>query len=148
MRWHDERLAVLVDFTSPSREALRLALSWLPRLGLSDDGAWLDVLHFGWPQLPDEPEPLVARKLARIESEITRVKAGLHEPPHTIRPRNVMGDEVVEGAVAEARAHGYQMIVLGTHGGGAVSRALIGSVALGLMHTAPCPVLVVPPPRR
>lgn len=40
------------------------------------------------------------------------------------------------------------VIVVGTHGRGRVSAALMGSVAKGLCHTARRPVLVVPPADR
>lgn len=40
---------------------------------------------------------------------------------------------------------GAQLIVVGTRGQGRVAGALFGSVAQGLLHSAPCPVLVVPP---
>jgi nucleotide-binding universal stress UspA family protein len=36
-----------------------------------------------------------------------------------------------------------QLIVVGSHGWGAVRRLLSGSVSTGLVHQAPCPVLVV-----
>jgi nucleotide-binding universal stress UspA family protein len=36
-----------------------------------------------------------------------------------------------------------QLIVVGSHGWGAARRLLSGSVSTGLIHTAPCPVLVV-----
>jgi nucleotide-binding universal stress UspA family protein len=36
-----------------------------------------------------------------------------------------------------------QMIVVGSHGWGATRRLLSGSVSTGLIHQAPCPVLVV-----
>jgi nucleotide-binding universal stress UspA family protein len=47
-----------------------------------------------------------------------------------------------------ARERRHDLIVLGSHGRGAVSRALIGSVAEQVARTAPCPVLVVPPPQK
>jgi len=36
-----------------------------------------------------------------------------------------------------------QLIVVGSHGWGAARRLLSGSVSTGLVHSAPCPVLVV-----
>lgn len=42
-----------------------------------------------------------------------------------------------------AREHGARMIVVGAHGWGPVRRMLYGSVSTGLLHAAPCPVLVV-----
>jgi nucleotide-binding universal stress UspA family protein len=36
-----------------------------------------------------------------------------------------------------------QLIVVGSHGWGAARRLLSGSVSTGLVHTAPCPVLVI-----
>ncbi|MGL5938967.1 MAG: universal stress protein, partial [Waterburya sp.] len=36
------------------------------------------------------------------------------------------------------------MIVLGSHGHGAVYRTLVGSVSEGIIHKASCPVLIVP----
>lgn len=40
------------------------------------------------------------------------------------------------------------LIVVGTHGRGGVTAALMGSVARALCHSARRPVLVVPPPRH
>lgn len=37
-----------------------------------------------------------------------------------------------------------QFLVVGSHGWGVVKRALFGSVSTGVLHRAPCPVLVVP----
>ena len=43
---------------------------------------------------------------------------------------------------------GADLIVIGTHGRGAAASALLGSVAKGLLHVAPCPVLAVTPARE
>jgi len=40
-----------------------------------------------------------------------------------------------------------QLIVVGSHGWGAARRFLSGSISTGLVHTAPCPVLVIRGPR-
>ena len=55
---------------------------------------------------------------------------------------------MVDGAAVEeicevAREHDVQLIVVGSHGWGAARRFFSGSVSTGLVHSAPCPVLVV-----
>jgi nucleotide-binding universal stress UspA family protein len=57
---------------------------------------------------------------------------------------------VVDGFAVEeicrvAREYDVQLIVVGSHGWGAAKRLLSGSVSTGLVHSAPCPVLVVRP---
>jgi nucleotide-binding universal stress UspA family protein len=56
---------------------------------------------------------------------------------------------VVRGFPAEeicgaAKRFSPRFLVLGSHGWGAVKRALFGSVSTGVFHHAACPVLVVP----
>jgi nucleotide-binding universal stress UspA family protein len=50
---------------------------------------------------------------------------------------------VVEEICTKARDYDAQLIVVGSHGWGAARRLLSGSVSTGLVHSAPCPVLVV-----
>ncbi len=45
---------------------------------------------------------------------------------------------------ASAREWGADLIVIGTHGRGGLSRLLMGSTAEAVVRHAPCPVLVVP----
>jgi len=49
----------------------------------------------------------------------------------------------VEEICEVAREHDVQLIVVGSHGWGAARRFFSGSVSTGLVHSAPCPVLVV-----
>jgi nucleotide-binding universal stress UspA family protein len=49
----------------------------------------------------------------------------------------------VEEICDVARDHDVQLIVVGSHGWGAARRFFSGSVSTGLVHSAPCPVLVV-----
>ena len=53
------------------------------------------------------------------------------------------GQEIVVAAMRRES----DLIVLGSHGAGAVRRALLGSVVSEVLHWAPCPVLVVVDPR-
>jgi nucleotide-binding universal stress UspA family protein len=47
-----------------------------------------------------------------------------------------------------ARSHDVDLIVIGTHGRGAVAHLLMGSVAERVVRTAPCPVLTVRHPEH
>jgi len=51
----------------------------------------------------------------------------------------------VEEICHMASEYDAQLIVVGSHGWGAARRLLSGSVSTGLVHSAPCPVLVVRP---
>jgi nucleotide-binding universal stress UspA family protein len=55
---------------------------------------------------------------------------------------------VVEEICRVASDHDAQLIVVGSHGWGAARRFLSGSVSTGLVHSAPCPVLVVRPSQQ
>ena len=50
----------------------------------------------------------------------------------------------VEVLLETAKAHGAAVIVVGSHGHGAVSAAFVGSTALKLLHHSKLPLLVVP----
>lgn len=52
------------------------------------------------------------------------------------------------GIVRYARTHDIDLIVMGTHGRGAVQQLLLGSVAEQVVRQAPCPVLTVRDPNH
>ncbi len=49
----------------------------------------------------------------------------------------------VEEIVKEARRSKSNLIIVGSHGKGALESAVLGSVSYGLIHNAKCPVLVI-----
>ena len=53
------------------------------------------------------------------------------------------GSNVAHAITEYARTNAIDLIIVGTHGRGAVSRFLMGSVAERVVRTAPCPVLTV-----
>jgi len=85
------------------------------------------------------------------EAEHHRVKELLATVDAAAREAGVQCSTVAaDGFVAEeicrvATERNAQLIVVGSHGWGTARRLLSGSVSTGLVHTAPCPVLVVRP---
>jgi nucleotide-binding universal stress UspA family protein len=83
------------------------------------------------------------------EAEHHRVQAVLASVEETAVAEGVHCSTVaadgfaVEEICRKAREYDAQLIVVGSHGWGAARRLLSGSVSTGLVHSAPCPVLVV-----
>lgn len=91
----------------------------------------------GAPLLPDEPE---------LRGKIERQVEGLREAGFDALLELPDEEGGLAHAIAEAAEKvGADLIVVGTHGHGAIAAALLGSVARGLLHAAHCPVLAVPP---
>jgi nucleotide-binding universal stress UspA family protein len=92
----------------------------------------------GSPLLADEPD-----LQAKVTKQVEELKSvGIDA---TLEVRN--GSRDVATLIAEAAEDvDADLIVVGTHGHGGFTAALMGSVARALCHTAGRPVLVVPPP--
>ncbi len=56
--------------------------------------------------------------------------------------------ETVETILKEASKVSADLIVLGSHGNGALHKALLGSVSEGVLRKSPCPVLIMPPSKK
>lgn len=88
------------------------------------------------------------------EAEHKRVANVLAEVAETASLAGVSCSTVaVDGLAVEeichtASEHEAQLIVVGSHGWGAARRLFSGSVSTGLVHSAPCPVLVVRPQQQ
>lgn len=130
------------DFSDLSRPAFELACS-LAR----DFGARLVVCHITPPPVAAVVEGMVVDVPAG-ESEQTRTRLEQVKPTDTsikVVHRLEVGDAVRE-IVRLADEEKADLIVMGTHGRGGVSRLLMGSVAEGVMRRAPCPVLTLKAP--
>ena len=91
----------------------------------------------GAPLLADEPE-----LEDRIGKQVEELRSVGIDATLEIRT----GSKHVATLIAEAAEEaGADLIVVGTHGRGGFTAALMGSVARALCHTARMPVLVVPP---
>jgi nucleotide-binding universal stress UspA family protein len=78
-------------------------------------------------------------KLAKWQEEIAQdgIKVGLHEPTGTI----------AEEILNEADELDTDLIVMGTHGHGAMYNLLVGSAAKAVLKHSARPVLLVPAPK-
>jgi nucleotide-binding universal stress UspA family protein len=54
---------------------------------------------------------------------------------------------IVDSLITEIEDNGIELVVVGSHGHGAVFNIIAGSVTLALLHRAKVPVLVVPTKR-
>lgn len=145
-------VTVPVDFSRLSDRALEVALELSEGLGGAAHSwgappAVADVVYVEWPAtLNDDPElaerelvPRVERRIAEAERR-TRIQTGI-----ATRALVTGAVDPSRGILEHARNSGSGLVVLGTHGRGAVTRALLGSVASVVAHRAPCPVVLVPP---
>jgi nucleotide-binding universal stress UspA family protein len=78
----------------------------------------------------------------RVEKVLAAVAADAHSAG--VECSTVTADGFVVDAICRmASEYDAQLIVVGSHGWGAARRLFSGSVSTGLVHSAPCPVLVV-----
>jgi len=91
----------------------------------------------GTPILADEDE--LQRKIRRQVNDLK-----LHGFDVQLLVRPVAYEDAAHAIAALAEEVDADLIVLATHGRGALATALFGSVAKELLHLAPCPVLATP----
>lgn len=117
-------------------------------------GATLHVLHviqdplaMGWgvdtaylPQLLERTELNVRERLDEVVTADDRQNVGARVAVETGSP--------VTKIVEYAEKNGIDLIVMGTHGRGAMERMWVGSVTQGVLQRAACPVVSVQQPRR
>ncbi|HEY8899820.1 MAG TPA: universal stress protein, partial [Chthoniobacterales bacterium] len=89
--------------------------------------------------LETAPPPILEEDLAAQRTHLDRLAAGL-ENVSTIASIGLATDEIV----SQATQHGASLIVLGSHGHGALYHLFAGSVVTGVLKRAHMPVLVVP----
>jgi len=139
-------ILVPVDFSPVTAAVIEQAA----QLASAFSGAvWL--LHVAPPD-PDfvgyEQGPKTVR--SQVAGEMRDTHRQLQEESTRLRQRGIDATAIqVQGATTETILHEAErlhadVIVLGSHGHGAVHRALLGSVSEGVLHRATCPVLLLP----
>ncbi|HEU0078637.1 MAG TPA: universal stress protein, partial [Longimicrobiaceae bacterium] len=146
------RIMVPIDPRDPATGALDVALDMAKALGAHARdgelaGVELRVVHLAGPVAGVEgwgPErAVVGPETSRAVEEALARAGGCAEVE--VREEVVWGGPPAREIVRLAEEDGTELLVLGTHGRGALGRALAGSVGSEVARTAPCPVLLVPP---
>jgi nucleotide-binding universal stress UspA family protein len=93
---------------------------------------------------PTTPAEALARARKLLDTAVDEALAGMENPPVVDRvcQRGEPSDALC-AAAADA-----ELMVLGSHGHGAVHDKLIGSTSERTVHHAPCPVVIIPDPRH
>ena len=137
-------ILVPVDFSDTTKGVIETAKQFATTFG-----SRVVLLHVSEPE-PDfvgfEPGPIavrqtVARDLKAEHQKIEDLKAscGLQD----VLALHIQGP-AIEKILHEAASQNADLIVMGSHGHGALYELLVGSVTSGVLHGAKCPVLVVP----
>jgi nucleotide-binding universal stress UspA family protein len=148
-----ERVVVPIDLSDPARGALDQALIWANSLGVraATGGAAnveVNVLHviprmFEAYDFPFDRAVIVPQLRSEIDEAFTRVGEGTDAE---VRDEVVWGNAPADEICRYVEDHDASLLVMGTHGYGALGRALIGSITSRVARAAPCPLLLVPPP--
>ena len=96
---------------------------------------------------PQTVRDSVSEELHKEHVQIQKVAESLRQNGLDAKGLLIQGS-TVETILKQADKLQAQIIVMGSHGRGAVYNALIGSVSKGVLHGAKCPVLVVPTHNR
>ena len=140
-----QRLLVATDFSPHSEVALQYAVEFSQAFG-----AELLVCHVVeavsiLSELPPGGEAYFPPNLARVQQQRAQ-----QECERLLQTSGAERGEVVIGAgnpfyeiIRIARERSADLIIVGTHGRGAIAHMLLGSVAERIVRKAPCPVLTV-----
>jgi nucleotide-binding universal stress UspA family protein len=137
-------LLVPIDFSDVTARVVEMAAALAKAFG-----SRVVLVHVAEPEpqfVGYDPGPLsvrmaVAEDLHADQPRLEALKKEFGEAE--VLALHVQGS--IPGQILElAREHGAMLIVMGSHGHGALYHFLAGSVTTAILKDAPCPVLVVP----
>lgn len=143
------RILVATDFSETSARAVSYAIEMAEKFN-----AELHVVHVLETQVPLMVDGIAWLPPAMIEAADKSAASQLERViPEEDRKKLVVKLHLCRGApyleiTRYARDHKMNLIVLGTHGRGAIAHVLLGNVAEKVVRTAPCPVLTVRHPQH
>lgn len=143
-------ILVPVDFSDVSSMVVETAKKYARAFG-----SRIVLLHICEPE-PDfvgyEPGPVVVREhianeMRGKQQTLDALKARFVEPDIEILALQIQGP-AVEKIVVEAKEQDAGLVVMGSHGHGAIYNLLVGSVTEGVLKGVSCPVLIVPSEKK
>lgn len=145
-----QRILVGTDFSEPSQVALKYAKALATAFGSA-----IHVLHVLEDPLVNAPmsegylpPPQLYEELRRhADQRLNELLSPDDKQAHRATLAMRSGSPFVE-LVRYAKSESIDLIVLGTHGRGAIAHLLMGSVAECVVRKAPCPVLTVRHPQH
>lgn len=143
------RIGVASDFSGPAARGLDFAFALAGAFGGADGGGpEILLFHAGWEvERTDNPGLEQEKLIPKLEREAEAAKSRAGEPPSVpLRTGVAWGVSPADTISEYAEQEEVDLLVLGTHGHGGFRRLVIGSVASGVARSAPCPVLLIPPP--
>jgi nucleotide-binding universal stress UspA family protein len=138
-------ILVPIDFSEGSSEAFATAVTMARESGARL--SLLHVLHVPMTTLPDVvmPDPEVRHSVERaVEHALVMMCDRARDEGVEVDWHTAVGSTSHE-ICALAESLDIDLIVIGTHGGGVLAHALLGSVAERVVRKALCPVLTVRP---
>ena len=142
------RVLLAVDFSETSLQAIPVAKRLVAGLG-----AELVVVHALAPggarrsYIPGRSSPPTPAQVMHSDSEeaqLNKLKEEHLADLPNVTLQLVSGETAYQAIVDQAKRMRCDFIVLSTHGRRGLPRALMGSVAEGVVRSAHCPVVVVP----
>lgn len=141
-----EQIVVAVDFSRGSKgvveQAVRMAERFAARLTLLHVAA-PDPDFVGYGAGPQSVRDARAHELRDEHRELQGLAEAVRDTGVDARALLVEGP-TVGTILAEMKKLRADLLVVGSHGGGALYRSLVGSVSEGLLRQAECPILVIP----
>jgi nucleotide-binding universal stress UspA family protein len=139
------KLVMLATDGSPTAEKATDAAIELARLlgtGLIIVSVW--NVAYGATQFGPIPVSSELAKLVEAEAQKVTASAAARAEEAGVETHSVVRRGFpVEAICSTAEKYDPRFLVIGSHGWGAMKRALFGSVSTGVLHRATCPVLVV-----
>ena len=141
------KILVAVDFSSVTSRVMEIARDLATRTT-----SHVYVLHVAEPEPdfvgydtgPDVVRDQVAEEFHREHRQVQALADNLRSG-HVGATALLIQGSIVETIVREAERLDADIIVVGSHGHGAVFDLLVGSISEGLVRKSTRPVLVVPP---